>query len=129
MAETCGLSSRHAGFRPGRTVTGGTRDPDTARRLLIALGIVVAVLLVLVVVRYWPPWVADLGTTAADWVVGAGTRVWRRTGGRWVTLFVLAAAVCLGLLIMRRNRVAGITLIEVSLAACALVALLQPDGW
>ena len=110
-------------------MTGGTKAPDAARRLLIALGIVVAVLLVLVVVRYWPPWVADLGTHAANWVVAAGTRIWRHTGGRWVTLFVLMAAVCLGLVLMRRSRVVGITVIEVAIAACALVALLQPDGW
>ena len=87
------------------------------------------VLLVLVVVRYWPPWVADLGTQAIDWVLATGTRIWRHTGGRWVTLLVLLTAACLGLLLMRRNRVAGITLIEVTLAGCALVALLQPDGW
>ena len=110
-------------------MTGGTKDPDVARRLVMALAIVVAVLLVLVVVRYWPPWVADLGTGAADWVVASGTRIWRHTGGRWVTLLVLMAAVCLGLVLMRRNRVVGITLIEVAIAGCALVALLQPDGW
>ena len=110
-------------------MTGRTKVPDAARRLVIALGIVVAVLLVLVVVRYWPPWVADLGTRAADWVVVSGTRIWRHTGGRWVTLFVLMAAVCLGLVLMRRSRVVGITVIEVAIAACALVALLQPDAW
>ena len=110
-------------------MTGRTKAPDAARRLLVLLGIVVAVLLVLVVVRYWPPWVADLGTQAADWVVATGTRIWRHTGGRWVTLLVLMAAVCLGLVLMRRSRVVGITVIEVAIAACALVALLQPDGW
>jgi hypothetical protein len=110
-------------------VTGRTKSPDAARRLLIALGIVVAVLLVLVVVRYWPPWVADMGTQAVDWVVASGTRIWRHTGGRWVLLLVLLAVSCLALLLWRRSRIAGITLIEVTLAACALVALLQPDGW
>ena len=45
-----------------------------------ALAIVVAVLLVLVVVRYWPPWVADLGTGAADWVLATARRIWRHTG-------------------------------------------------
>ena len=110
-------------------MTGRTKAPDAARRLLVLLGIVVAVLLVLVVVRYWPPWVADLGTQAVDGVVATGTRIWRHTGGRWVTLFVLMAAVCLGLVLMRRSRVVGITLIEVAIAGCALVALLQPDGW
>ncbi len=122
-------SRRGAGVRPGWTVTGRTKSPDAARRLLIGLGIVVAVLLVLVIVRYWPPWVAELGTQAVDWVLASGTRIWRHTGGRWVLLFVLLAAACLGLLLMRRSRVAGITLIEVTLAGCALVALLQPDGW
>lgn len=110
-------------------MTGRTKAPDAARRLLILLGIVVAVLLVLVVVRYWPPWVADLGTQAADWVVATGTRIWRHTGGRWVTLLVLMAAVSLGLLLMRRSRVVGITLVEVAIAGCALVALVQPDDW
>ena len=110
-------------------MTGGTKVPDAARRLLIVLGVVVAVLLVLVVVRYWPPWVADLSAQAADRVVAAGTRIWRHTGGRWVTLLVLMTAVCLALVLMRRSRVAGITLIEVAIGACAVVALLQPDGW
>ena len=123
------LSRREAGVRPGPTVTGRTKSPDAARRLLIALGIVVAVLLVLVAVRYWPPWVADLGTQAVDWVLASGTRIWRHTGGRWVLLLVLLAVSCLALLLWRRSRIAGITLIEVTLAGCALVALLQPDGW
>jgi len=30
---------------------------------------------------------------------------------------------------MRRQRFVGVTIIEVAIAAGALVALLQPDGW
>ncbi len=110
-------------------MTGRTGAPDTARRLLVGLAIVVGALVVLVVAKYWPPWVADLGTQAFDWLLGTGTRLWRHTGGRWVTLVAVSVSVCLGLLVIRRQRFVGVTIIEVAIAAGALVALLQPDGW
>ncbi len=112
-----------------RSVTGRTKNPEVGRRLLIALAIVVGLLVLLVVVKYWPPWVADVGGQLTDWLVSASTRVWRHTGGRWVTLFALGIVVIVGLIVMRRQRVVGITIIEVAIAAGALVALLQPDGW
>jgi hypothetical protein len=110
-------------------MTGRARAPEAGRRLLIALAIVVGLLVLLVVVKYWPPWVADVGGQFSEWLVSTSTRVWRHTGGRWVTLFGLGIVVIVGLIVMRRQRVVGITIIEVAIAAGALVALLQPDGW
>ncbi len=110
-------------------MTGRAKSSDTARRLLLGLGIIVGALVVLVVAKYWPPWVADLGTQAVDLLFGTGDRIWRQTGGRWVTSMAVIICVCLGLLVMRRQRFVGVTIIEVAIAAGALVALLQPDGW
>ncbi len=110
-------------------MTGRAKAPEAGRRLLIALAIVVGLLVLLVVVKYWPPWVAEMGAQLSDWLVSASTRVWRHTGGRWVTVFTLSVVIIVGLIVMRRRRVVGITIIEVAIAVGALVALLQPDGW
>ena len=110
-------------------MTGRTNARDSGPRLLILLALIVALLVLLVVVKYWPPWVADLARETTDWLWNTGSRVWRQTGGRWVTLLAAVALVAIGLLVARRRRVVGVSLIEISIAAAALVALVQPDGW
>lgn len=110
-------------------MTGRQDTSDGARVTLILLGLVVLILLALVVVKYWPPWITDLGDQAVDWAVSNGGRLWRRTGGRWVTLFAVVAISAVGLLLMRRHRTLGLSLIELSVAAGAIVALVQPEGW
>jgi hypothetical protein len=102
---------------------------EAGRRLIILLAVVAGALLVLVALKYWPPWIGEVAERTLAGMERDGTRIWRETGGRWVTLLALTASVAIGLLLMRRHRVAGLSLIEVAVAVCALVALVQPSGW
>ena len=99
------------------------------RRVTILLGLVAALLVALVAYRYWPAWIGDVGLDLLSRLLGHVERVWHDTGGRWVTLLVVIAACAIGALLTRRNRTLGIAIIEVAIAAGAIVALLQPPGW
>jgi hypothetical protein len=108
----------------------GERPPSLAgRRVTILLGLVAAVLVGLVAYRYWPAWIGELGLDLLGQLFGRVERVWHETGGRWVTLLVVVAASAIGALLTRRNRTLGIAIVEVAIAAGAVVALLQPPGW
>lgn len=110
-------------------MTGREDTSEGGRWMIVLLGLVALVLVGLVVVKYWPPWIGDLGQQAVDWAVRTGNGIWRRTGGRWVTLLAVIAVSAVGLLLMRRHRTLGLAFIELAVAAGAIVALVQPKGW
>jgi len=103
------------------------RSPS--RLVIVGLALLATALIAAVIVKYWPPevdrWVWDAAGRLGDAIAGA----WRRVGGRWVTLLVVALGGTLGLAILRRRRGLGLLVIEVSVVCGAILALLQPDGW
>jgi hypothetical protein len=102
---------------------------DTRRQVIIVLALVAAILIVAVVVKYWPPEV-ERGVRA--WfgsLLDTSVGIWRRTSGRWATLTLAAIGVGVGLAVLRRQRSVGLIIIEVSIVGGAVIALLQPDGW
>ena len=107
-------------------------DPPPARaghRLVLLLGFVAVVMVGLVVIRYWPEWIGGSARELADALLARATRTWNETGGRWVTLTAVVGAIAVGALLTRHNRTLGLVVIEVAIAAGAIVTLLQPAGW
>jgi hypothetical protein len=101
-----------------------------ARRLvIIVLALVAAALIVAVIAKYWPPEVERAAREALGWLRDEGVATWRRIGGRWVTLIMVALGIGAGIVVLRRERWLGLVIIEVSVVGGAVVALLQPDGW
>lgn len=98
-------------------------------RLVLVLGLVAVVMVALVVVRYWPDWVGASARELGDAVLARGSQIWTETGGRWVTLTAVVGAIAIGALLLRRTRTLGLVIIEVAIAAGAIVALVQPAGW
>jgi hypothetical protein len=101
----------------------------SGHRLVLVLGLVAVVMVALVVVRYWPEWIGESARQAADAVLARGSQIWTETGGRWVTLTAVVGAIAVGALLLRRSRTLGLVIIEVAVAAGAIVALVQPAGW
>ena len=102
---------------------------DTRRQVIIVLALVATALIVAVVLKYWPPEVERGVRAAVGWLRDEGVGTWRRIGGRWVTLIMVALGAGVGLVVLRRQRWLGLIIIEVSIVGGAIVALLQPDGW
>lgn len=96
---------------------------------MLVLGLVAAVMVGLVVVRYWPEWIGESARQLGDTVLARGARIWNETGGRWVTLTAVVGAIAVGALLLRRSRTLGLVIIEMAVAAGAIVALIQPAGW
>ena len=99
------------------------------RFVTVVLALVAAALVLAVVVKYWPPEVERLAGDAIGWLRDLLLDAWRRVGGRWVALGLAVLGTGLGLVVLRHRRWAGLLIIEVSVAAAAILALLQPDGW
>lgn len=111
------------------------RAPDeleparSGHRLVLILGLVAVVMVGLVVVRYWPEWIGASARQLGDELLARASRTWNETGGRWVTLTAVVGAIAVGALLLRRSRTLGLVIIEVAVAAGAVVALVQPAGW
>ena len=105
------------------------RSGSGARWLTIGLGFVALVMVGLVVYRYWPAWLADWGGTLLTDVTVRAQQLWTDTGGRWVTLVGVVAAVVLATILARRHRTLAIVIVEIAVAAGAVLVLVQPAGW
>jgi hypothetical protein len=101
----------------------------SGHRLVLILGLVAVVMVGLVVVRYWPEWIGASARQLGDELLARVSRTWNETGGRWVTLTAVVGAIAVGALLLRRSRTLGLVIIEVAIAAGAIVALVQPAGW
>lgn len=115
--------------RRDRRLAADERSGSAARRLTYLLGFVALVMVGLVVYRYWPAWVADWGGGV---LAEAGERVqqlWTDTGGRWLTLAGVVGAVVLATVLVRSHRTLAIVIVEVAVAAGAVLVLVQPAGW
>src|SRR4051794_28937100 len=102
---------------------------SAARRLTILLGVVAMIMVGLVVYRYWPGWIADLGGDLLEDMLARLQAFWSDTGGRWLTLAGVVAAVVLATLLLRRHRTLAIVMVEIAVAAAAVLVLVQPAGW
>jgi hypothetical protein len=115
--------------RRDRRLAADERSGSAARRLTVVLGFVALVMVGLVVYRYWPAWVADWGS---GFLSDAGARVetfWTETGGRWVTLVGVVGAVIVATILARSHRTLAIVIVEIAVAAGAVLVLVQPAGW